>query len=605
MSPCDKICVMENRNKKNSLIASLLLFASLFAIFFACISICFTPLSISVAEETVSPVADEDKTEKKDIFEILDYFDISQEGYVFKKNDFITNYGSNGNSLALYTNRTVTINTVEPANGNLTYTFSVAINSLTTIKQLEDNGYIYRDPLNNEIISYVLDINGKTDDIENYIYLNLEIHYPPSEDRPGGYNETLELPFYIVQTPTNFEKENSSATNEFILWKYVYNNQPITTTAPGNGETFTTLNLTFPSGTKLNPVYVKFIYCGEHYEIYRYSYEEAGEKITKTFNSANDEEIDITELSFNKSGTYTVRIFDKTVNSSCPNKNFYEYKFIIKNTSLSTDGFFINAQDESGNPIMNGQYTNSNVTTIFENWTSDFKSQVNKITVIRAYQPSISENIPVEKTYLPEELPSSLTFSEDGTYDIKFENRRGDILSEYKFVITKSIKTSFKIGDTIYRIADDEASNETKEFSIDNTATSTYNGILGKTNFSFNILVARSEPSIVGVSNNERTSNAVNLKVYGVGKIDVYISLNGTQMMLETEYENGGRLPTLTEQGSYFIKVTDEMGSVTTKTFTVTMKLNTASIILIVIASIALVGLVVFIIFSRGKVKVR
>lgn len=602
MLPCDKICVMEKRNNKNSIISAMLLFATLFALFFACISICFTPLSISVAEETVSPVADE-TTDEKDVFDILNYFDISQEGYVFKKEDFISNYGSKANSLALYTNRTVTINTIVP-NDSLSYSFSVAINSLTTTKQLEDNGYIYRDPTTGDI-SYVLDINGKTDDIENYIYFALEIHYPPTEGKPAGYTETLELPFYIVQTPTNFEKENSSATNEFIVWDYLYNHQKIETTAPATGETFTTLNLKFPSGTRLNPVYVDFIFCGEHYELYRYSYQDGSETITKTFNSANDQEVDIDKLCFNKSGTYTVHIFDKTVNSNCPNKNYYEYKFTIKNTSLSTNGFFINAQDENGNPIMSGQYTNSNVTTIFENWTSDFKSQVNKITIIRAYQPSISENIPVEKVYLPEELPSSITFSEDGTYDIKFENRRGDILSEYKFVITKSIKTSFKIGDTIYKIADDGVSNETKEFLINNTATSSYNGILGKTNFSFNILVARSEPNIVGVANNERTSNAVNVRVYGVGKIDVYISLNGTQMMFETEYENGESLPTLSEQGNYFIKVTDEMGSVTTKTFTVTMKLNAASIILIVLASVALIGLFIFIIFSRGKVKVR
>ena len=254
---------------------------------------------------------------------------------------------------------------------------------------------------------------------------------------------------------------------------------------------------------------------------------------------------------------------------------------------------------------MNGQYTNSNVTTIFENWTSDFKSQVHKITVIRAYQPSISENIPVEKTYLPEELPSSLTFSEDGTYDIKFENRRGDILFEYKFVITKSIKTSFKIGNSVYEVGENEASNVTKEFTIDSFQSSEYNGIVGNTNFSFTILVARSAPNIVGIANNDRTQDNVSLRVYGVGTIDVYVSLNGAQMMIDTKYENGSRLPTFTEQGNYFVRITDEMGSTITRSFTITMKLNTASIILIVIAAVAIVGLIVFIIISRGRVKVR
>ena len=118
-------------------------------------------------------------------------------------------------------------------------------------------------------------------------------------------------------------------------------------------------------------------------------------------------------------------------------------------------------------------------------------------------------------------------------------------------------------------------------------------------------MVARSAPNIVGIANNDRTQDNVSLRVYGVGTIDVYVSLNGAQMMIDTKYENGSRLPTFTEQGNYFVRITDEMGSTITRSFTITMKLNTASIILIVIAAVAIVGLIVFIIVSRGRVKVR
>ena len=588
---------MEKMAKKDKIIASVLLFATLFAMFFACISLCFTPLSVSLAEETItaSTTADEDDPN----LSVLDYIDISQEGYVFTKKDFVNDYDSSASKYAIFSNHTITIN--KNIDSSVNHKFTININSLTTESLLEEAGYIYRNEATGEM-SYVLDINGKTNDVENFVYIEITFYYPPSQTYPGGRQEKIQLAFFVVQTPTNFEKENSSSSNNFIVWDYVYKNQSICTTAPGTGETFETLNLTFPAGTQLNPVFVEFVYCGEHYLIYRYK--DPTDGTIKTFNSVDDSKITLDKLSFNKSGTYTVKIYDKTVNSNCPNKNYYEYSFIISNTSSATAGFYVNATDEAGNPIMSEQYTNSNVKVDFVNY-ENIKSQVYKITVIRAYQPSLSENIPITTTYTPDDLPSSITYSEDGTYDIKFENRRGDLLFEYKFVITKSIKTSFKIGNTVYEVSSSEAANTTKEFTINSFANSDYNGIEGKTDFSFTIFVARSEPSISGIANNDRTQSNVNLRVYGVGTIDVYVSLNGAQMMIETKYQNGSRLPTFTEQGNYFIRITDEMGSTITKSFTITMRLNTASIILIVIAAVTLVGLFIFIIISRGKVKVR
>lgn len=592
---------MEKMAKKNKIIASILLFATLFAMFFACISLCFTPLSVSFAEEvsTATPVANEE-TDEYSNFSVLDYIDISQEGYVFTKDDFVEydDQDYQGYKYAIFTNRTVTIN--KKIDNSINHKFTININNLTTESLLDSAGYIYRSETNE--ISYVLDVNGKTNDVKNNIKLEFTFYYPASPAHPGGDQKTITLLFFIIQTPTNFEKENSSASNNFIVWDYVYRNQLISTTAPGSGETFETLNLTFPAGTQLNPVYVEFIYCGEHYLIYRYKDPTTG--TIKTFNSIGNEEMNLDKLTFNKSGTYTVRIFDKTINTNCPDKNFYEYSFIISNTSSSTAGFYVNAVDETNNPIMSGQYTNSNVIVNFVNYNK-IKSQVYQITVIRAYQPSLSENIPITTTYAPDDLPSSITYSDDGTYDIKFENRRGDILFEYKFVITKSIKTSFKIGNSVYEVGENEASNVTKEFTIDSFQSSEYNGIVGNTDFSFTILVARSAPNIVGIANNDRTQDNVSLRVYGVGTIDVYVSLNGAQMMIDTKYENGSRLPTFTEQGNYFVRITDEMGSTITRSFTITMKLNTASIILIVIAAVAIVGLIVFIIISRGRVKVR
>ena len=93
------------------------------------------------------------------------------------------------------------------------------------------------------------------------------------------------------------------------------------------------------------------------------------------------------------------------------------------------------------------------------------------------------------------------------------------------------------------------------------------------------------------------------LRVHGVGKIEVKVTHNGkTETYTKT---NRQYLGTFTEQGKYFIQITDQMGNSVTKSFTITIKLNTSSIVLIGVAAGSLLGLIVFIIISRSKVKVR
>lgn len=581
---------------RKSLVAFGLLFATMFAFLFTYFgnTIGFTKTVVSADVETVETAGEENNED----FEVLDYVDISQEGYVFSSSDFSNDYNSTITNYALFTNRTVSITCTMQTDEN--NRFSININSKTTPEQLAE--YVYTNPTTGKV-SYVLDLNGKTDDVENYVYISITKYYPRTSTNPTAYSRTFDLKFFVIQTPINFEKENSDTTKKFISWNYTYYGVQIDATAPTNGETYSTLNLTFPSGTRLNPVFVKFIYCGETYTVYRYSYEDNGETITKTFNAATDQEITIDKLEFSKSGTYDVYIYDKTIENNCPNKNYFEYNFIIKNP---TNSFYMSAHHEDGTIIMNEQITNESVIIDFVNFR-DIKDQVNEIKVTRSYHPTLSQNISEEKYYSANELPAFLEFTLDGTYNIEIRNRRGISIYDIEFIILKSIRSSFEIDGVSYRINADEPSNATKEFDIVRTVYTTYNDILaGKTSYTFNLIVARSAPNITGVNNNARTQDSVNLRVYGVGNIQVYATLEGNQMMLgKDEYTNGEKLPTFTEQGKYFIKITDEMGSVTTKSFTITVKLNTASIILISLASAFVVFLIVFIIISRGKVKVR
>lgn len=581
---------------KKSLVAFGLLFATMFAFLFTYFgnTIGFTKTVVSAENETIETT----ETNNNEAFEVLNYVDISQEDYVFSSSDFSDDYNSTQTNYALFTNRTVSITCTMQTDDN--NRFSININSKTTPEQLSE--YIYTNPTTGKI-SYVLDLNGKTDDVENYVYINITKYYPRTSTNPTAYSRTFDFKFFVIQTPVNFEKENSDTTKKFISWNYIYNGISVDATAPTDGETYNTLNLTFPSGTKLNPVYVKFVYCGETYVVYRYSETRDGETITKTYNASTNQELIIDKLVFSKSGTYNVYIYDKTVENNCPNKNYFEYSFIIKNP---TSSFYIHAHKSDGTSIMNEQITNDSVVVDFVNFR-DIKDQVSQIKITRSYQPTLSQNISEETSYSAKELPSSLEFELDGTYNIEILNNRGIAIYKIEFIILKNIRSSFEIDGVSYRINENEPSNTTKEFDIVRTVYSSYNDTIeGKSSYNFNLIVARSAPNIVGINNNARSQDPVRLRVYGVGTINVYATLDGNQMMLsKDEYSNGDSLQTFTEQGKYFIKITDEMGSVTTKTFTITVKLNTASIILISLASAFVVFLIVFIIVSRGKVKVR
>ena len=530
---------------------------ALFAIIFGCSkNIVYGNSCVGVSEEVTLSQEEMEKA-----FEILEFINISEDGHVYTKEDFTTNYDSDITNFAIFTNKTLTINCDFEQNAN--NKFTININSLLQ-NQLEEYEYYNQAE---EKICWVLDTSKLVDDKENYVYIKVEQTIPRSPSNPTEYVKIYEFKFFVIQTPVNFEKESSNLSNNFIVWEYVYNNQEIRATSPTNGENYHSLTLTFPSGTKLNPVYVKFNYSGEEYVVYRYRYQDNEVEKVATFNASTGKQLDLDKLVFNKSGRYSVQIYDKTIETNCLNKNFFEYNFTIENPNSDLTRFYIDAHTSDKTPIMRNQITNEDVILDFVHF-ENIKALISQIKVIRSYQPSISQSIPVVTTYEPSELPSSLLFTQDGNYEINFINNQGTTVFSYEFIILKSIKQSFQVGDKTYSIGEDKPSNLAEEH-IGSIAVSTmYNDIEGKTTYSFKVIVARSAPSIDGINNNARTQNAVSLSVRGVGNIKVQATLNGKPLSLPSEVENGDRLQTFTAQGKYLIQITDEMGSTITKSFT-------------------------------------
>ena len=514
--------------------------------------------------------------------QIFDYVSITQEDYVFSNKDLIEVETAYETYNALYTNKTVTI----ACNYEFTSVydeFTISVNS----SYLEDD--------DEHIVEiggkryYVFSINDIEEDTSTRIVLRVRLYNPPTPNNPQVTYTEYSLSFMLIQTKLTF------VNNSDFSWQYTYNTVLETVSAPSTNYTYPPIVLSVPNGTRLNPVYVKFIYCGETFEVYNVD--------GIFYNAVDNSTLDFSTLSFNKSGTYEVEIYDNTSYSGYANNNYRSYSFIVKNTTTALDAFYIIAHLEDGSLIMNKQISNTTTTVEFVN-LADIASLVDRIVVTMTYRPTGGENISETTEYNRSNLPASLTFENDDNYHIQVIGRNGgNIIAEFEFNLIQSIRSYFESGGVRYEIADDEPSNTTKTFHIDVTETSYYNGIEGASEYSFYVIIARSEPSIDGINNNARTSNNVSLTVRGVGTIEVAISKDGTTNTIVCQ--NGERLPTFADPGRYFIRITDEMGTTITKSFTITVRMNTAAIILIVIAAVIMVVLVVFIFISRTRVKVR
>lgn len=514
---------------------------------------------------------------------------VSQEGKVFDSYDSFyknTTFYDLVEYPTIYTNKTITISITHKFLGLDSYNIYYYTQDKPAGIRIGSNSQgvnpdFYREYVNNErnIPCYVFDYGNAKINEPVLIKLSFLID-----------NNIYYLDFVLVQTNNNFSLDNN------LKWEYTYNNQKETIKSPTDNKTYPPISLFVPNGTELNPTYVKFTYLGDEFTIYNINGE--------FYNLYDNSKLNIDCILFNLSGTYTVEIYDRT--KFCyQNSNHYQHNFLIKNTATKYDSFYIYAHNENGQLVASNQITNANVVVDFVNM-SDIYNNIDRIIVTKTWRPSGGENVSEINEYLSTtNIPSSLTFSDDGTYNIRvIDKNGGNIIKEYDFVVLKSIRSYFEMGTQIYEIGPEDPVNTYKTFKIDTTIYSSYNQIAGKTDYSFNVTVAKSSPSISGINNNGRKQGSVNLTIYGVGKIQVNISLDGKQSPTQI-VSNGQKLEKLDTPGKYHIKITDEMGTTITKSFTITVKMNSAAKAIIIIGIIIAAIFVVVVIITRVKVKVR
>lgn len=519
----------------------------------------------------------------------FDYLSLTQENYAFTEADFVDiKLPAPSKDLpVLFVNKSVTL--CNKATFDSQYDkFIVYVNSnQLTSGDYNINGKDY----------YVFDNSSLDGDKKTEIYIKVQLY----DTKNHTYTTKVEYGFYIVQTNINFLN-----SNEFE-WKYKSASTGVmeNVSEPSSNFVYTPLTLSIPKGTQLNPIFIEFIYCGETFKIYNI------DGIFYNANIADNKQLDFGSLLFNLSGTYTVMIYDGTRNTNSPSKNYLTYKFNIESEDLN--GFYISVYDKTQRIIMNDQISNETTTVEFVN-LKKIESQISKITVARSYTPSVGETIRETVEYTKPNLPNSLIFESDGSYEIKvlqtveeivsgIKVKKDKILKKFNFMLIQSIRTSFQIDGTVYEIGADEPSNTTKTIVITKQEQSNYNDITGTTSYDFNVTIARSDPQIIGVNNNARTSKKLSLTVYGVGNIKVSITQDGKTFT--GTYKNGDSLPSFSDPGDYFIKITDEMGTTAIKSFKITVKMNSAAIILIAIAASVVFFGIILIVISRSRIKVR
>ncbi len=372
-------------------------------------------------------------------------------------------------------------------------------------------------------------------------------------------------------------------------------------------------------------------------------------------------------LTFSESGSYKVRIYDNTYNGSKPSSyndnikgsgiyplaNIIEYNFNLTNTDANHQGgFYCTATtttpktDELGNEISGEYNVNFIVSEVNYNPNTETRPDIERQRVNRAVNLNfynLSNNVAsiVNTSYHIESSGDvisqqtvydsssgvnnlSIVLEDEASYNIRITFNDGSV-KLIMFQILRSVRSVYDFEGVTYPLPQDNIQTNiitrydlTQRYTATNNIQNlvTYNGIYGYVESNFRLNIARSAPSITGISNNQRTTSAVNLTLTGVATQEagmrVTVYRNGSVILNTTIYNQDETRPltyTLNygsgDLGNYTVQLTDAMNNTTQLSFSITQQQNAAGIILIIIACALGVLAIVFIIRVRSKVSVR
>ena len=358
-------------------------------------------------------------------------------------------------------------------------------------------------------------------------------------------------------------------------------------------------------------------------------------------------------LIFNTTGRYFIEFYDSTHLLGMANANYYSQSFFIREDAENVspfDNVYVVAQTftDEGNPI---EYIVSDSTLNYSTKITiknlgDFGEDADGKPIELA---DVIEDIKILKTdfgidhvetitttYTVEDLLSKIVnndftieFTEDAYYQVIVNPKQktkvvsGETVNvdpvRFVFTIVKYAKTTYTFNNIIYEATTPyktEIKNYTKPIASKisfNTKVETSEEkpcnldktYVNRFSIKFGVKRVSIETYTPVVGDNEKLPDGIYLKIYGVGDITTYITFNGQTEVLTLNSEAGNNTIDRLEYGTYTIKIVDSMGSEYTGTYTLSKKLNTSALVLIILISIIATVIIVFIMKARGKVATR
>ncbi len=484
---------------------------------------------------------------------------------------------------------------------------------------LSSNGYVYSTTdlknntlyinsnltlTNTSITTVTYKYNGVTNNISggNYTYI---------EYTGNGERIALTISFktiYIVQTKINFNSASVAS------WNNMY--------SPVHNSSYNNMNIKFNDdiASVESPLYINMNYNGQKFDIV----------YNGTNFKSNDSEFTLTDnvLPLIAAGPYTIEIFDGSYFTGSSKANYLKYSFNINPDEDSQEKFYVGLSKfylsittESGDILSTGtfhnghdavtsyEYVNESITISLNNLTYPIKQLFDQLVITKSFNEG--SNHYNQQTYYSindlEDLDNKIVLTEHGDYTVSLQ-KDNNIIDCYttKFYIFKDIQQSGEIiNGTIYTSSN---INRIEDKDISGLVRNRYyisdgNYIFGSHTSTAIIQVVDARASISGIENNAATTDNVTLTVNGAGTIKVETIFNGSQLTPEYR-QNDGKI-TFNSAGTYYVKITDEMGNVVTRSFKINTKMNAATIALIAVGAATLAILSLFIFFTRRKVKVR
>ncbi len=359
-------------------------------------------------------------------------------------------------------------------------------------------------------------------------------------------------------------------------------------------------------------------------------------------------------LIFSETGRYDIEIYDSTYDyegngeNSMTNANYYKTSFFIREEGAAIEPFdnvYIVAEtfDDEGEHVeyIVSDSVQNYITKLTIKNLGDFGkdgsgkdivlSDVIKSIEILTTDFGIDKVETKVKTYTAEEILELLEnndlvldFTEDAYYQVIINPAKEDLEKiHYIFTIVRHAKTTFTFNDEIY-----EASTLYKtdiryytnpinsSFTFDYLFTSSEGNsediTLRKTyvntfNIKYGVKAVNIEEYTPESKDDVSYGPGFYVKVYGVGDITVYVTVNGKeQEPLIRNSETGNNAVNIEGYGTYTIRIVDSMGTESkTMTFTIKKGLNTSALVLIGLSGVIAAVVIIFILRARGKVATR